>query len=160
MQRSHGQRHRAFATSAKKGCWWLWAMTNLVIFKGLTSNPFSDLSLSPQTLAEQPHMIHYPQNSIYVQKTAYIALCLEPPARKMLSKLTFHMFTWRQKPRPLAFLKYKYMEEVSVAPCDITKGRSPELCLLAHKWSKQKKQSLNSTLFKSRLKGCTFCGVH
>lgn len=61
---------------------------NVDLLKGPIWHPFADLYFSFQTLVEQVHTNNYPphpsQTSVYLQQTAYLARCLQPPAKKRL----------------------------------------------------------------------------
>lgn len=72
--------------------------------KGPMLSKFSDPYFSSWTPLGQPPMINYPQNTIDFQKTAYLSLCLQPPAKtpsfSFMLKLTvcaFHIFGNGQK---------------------------------------------------------------
>lgn len=58
---------------------------------------FSDLRLSPWTPVEQRHMSTFAKTARGPHRTARLALCLQPPGKKMCSCVTFHLFGRRPK---------------------------------------------------------------
>lgn len=90
---------------------------------------------------------NYPENSIDLQKTAYLALCLQHPAKmlgfSLLHKLmlcwAFYVFGRRQKQGNFMIVSegganiglWANLEGIC-ALCDIIKELFPELCHLAH----------------------------